>query len=339
MTSPGKIQEYLSNTPGTTSAKLYDFDVGKARVKAEHESWLNSVVVPLLRRGGSVTIIGLASRTGSDDFNMELSEKRNAAVLAVLRKQVPTFNVSQQVAKGESAAKFAGEKDGTERNTWRAVIISVWNRPDPPPPPPPPPPLPAQSPHAISKFNRRWIGFGAKAGGQLLFGGVESLTGYVMNLGDGETFDLKIVSSRYGFGLGGSAGFVVIFGFGFSVPYEMQNEPVDDWGVNIAFTEKFVPSSVLTSIKNSRWFVDGLKGGLYQAPKLIISAVRDDVELLQNLRNLLHTMYGGLETAKGHRGLVVIDLPVLGWGLEASVVKLHGSMIITNPSHWIGPDD
>jgi hypothetical protein len=60
---------------------------------------------------------------------------------------------------------------------------------------------------------KRWIGFGVKSGGQLLIGGVESIIAYMVNLGSGETFDLKIINSRWGIGLGGSGGVVVILGW------------------------------------------------------------------------------------------------------------------------------
>ena len=240
--SPGKIQEYGSQAPDTIAAKLFNFEVGKFAIKPEHSSWLISVVAPKLRGGGSLTIIGLASRTGSDDFNMQLSDNRLRAVIDLLRKQVPNnFKVAHEVAKGERAAMYAGEMDGVENESWRGVIISVWNKPDPPPPPPPPPPQPRPNYYpAEPKFFKRWLGFGVKSGGQLGVGGIESTTAYVVNLGDLETFDLQIISSRWGLGLGGSGGAVAVIGFGFRVPYELDHEPLNDWGVNVAFTEKVI---------------------------------------------------------------------------------------------------
>ena len=233
MAPPGKIQEYRSQAPDTIAAKLFNFEVGKFAIKPEHSNWLMSVVVPKLRDGGSLTIIGLASRTGSDDFNMQLSQNRLRAVIDLLRKQVPDFKVALEVAKGERAAMYAGETDGVENESWRGVIISVWNKPNPPPPPQPRP----QVDPVEHKSFKRWLGFGVKSGGQLLIGGVETTTAYVVNLGDLETFDLQIISSRWGLGLGGSGGVVAIIGFGFTVPEELHRKDVQDWGVNVAFTE------------------------------------------------------------------------------------------------------
>lgn len=63
-----------------------------------------------------------------------------------------------------------------------------------------------------------------------MFGGVESLYAYMVNLGSGESFDLEVVSSRWGFGLGGSGGAVAVLGFGFTEPYELHGRRSNDWG-------------------------------------------------------------------------------------------------------------
>jgi hypothetical protein len=338
MAPPGKIQEYGSQAPDTIAAKLFNFEVGKFAIKSEHSNWLISVVAPKLRGGGSLTIIGLASRTGSDDFNMQLSHNRLQAVIDLLRKQVPNnFKVALEVAKGERAAMYAGEMDGVENERWRGVIISVWNKPNPPPPPPPPPPQPRPQLDPVErKFFKRWLGFGVKSGGQLLIGGVESTTAYVVNLGDLETFDLQIISSRWGLGLGGSGVAVAVIGFGFTVPYELHGKPLNDWGVNVAFTEKLISKSALQSIHQSKYFIDGFKNGRYVAPTLNARNTFTGIGLLQNVRNALHTLYGGLEAAKGS-GVIVLDLPFLGVGLELSAFLTRGTMYVSNPSQWIEP--
>ena len=269
---------------------------------------------------------------------MQLSHNRMRAVIDLLRKQVPNdFKVALEVAKGERAAMYAGDMDGVENENFRGVIISVWNKPSPPPPPPPPPPQPKPQLYpAERKFFKRWLGFGVKTGGQLLIGGVESTTAYVVNLGDLETFDLQIISSRWGLGLGGSGGLVAVLGFGFRVPYELDHEPVKDWGVNVAFTEKLISKSALQSIHLSKHFVDGLKNGKYVAPTLNARNTFKAIGVLQNVRNALHTLFAGLEATKGS-GVVVLDLPFLGVGLELSAFLTRGKMYVSNPSHWVEP--
>jgi hypothetical protein len=335
MSSPGKIYEY-SQGPNGITAKLYNFEIGKFDIKTEHFNWLIAVVVPKLRNGGSISIVGLASRTGTDAFNMKLSENRLHAVLNWLRAAVPNgFQVGIEVAVGERAAWLAGVKDEVEQEGWRAVVVSVWDKPTPPPPPPPPP---VRKPAPIDRtWDKRWLGFGVKSGGQLLVGGVESVTAYVLNLGDLETFDLQIISSRWGLGLGGGIGAVAVIGFGFSIPYELDGRSIDDWGINVAFEEKLISKSVLQSIEASKWFVDGFKNGLYVAPRLLKTTTFKYAMELANVRNLLHTLYGGLEVSK-RKGVIVLELPILNAGLELSAFVTRGKMYVSNPSHWIEPN-
>ena len=70
--------------------------------------------------------------------------------------------------------------------------------------------------------------------------GAENTTALMVNLGNAETFVLEIMSTRWGPGLGGSGGAAFIIGFGFIEPYVLHGENLNDWGVNIAFTEKLV---------------------------------------------------------------------------------------------------
>jgi hypothetical protein len=336
MSSPGKILQYGSGA--FIIGQLYNFGVGDSKLKAEHSAWLLSAVAPKLWAGGSLIIVGLTSRTGSDKFNNTLSENRARAVIDFLRKQVPNnFNVAIELAVGERAAAFAGVPDGREDKHWRSVIISAWDKPTPPPPPPPPPPQPAPPVSPLhNKFLSRWLGFGVKSGGQLLIGGVESVTAYLVNLGDYETFDLQIVSSRWGLGLGGSGGLVAVLGFGFSVPYEMHGKSVRDWGVNIALTEKLISQGTIRALQASKPFLDGFKNGTYVAPALNTTKVLAQAKHLEHLRNLLHTLYGAFEASQ-RRGVVVIDLPLLGVGLEISAFLTRGTLYVSNPSHWIEP--
>jgi hypothetical protein len=332
MSSPGKIDVY-GQGQAVITAKLYNFEIGKFDIKTEHFMWLISVVAPKLRNGGSISIVGLASRTGADAFNMKLSENRLQAVINLLRQQVPNgFQVGIELALGERAAWLAGVKDGVEQEGWRAVVVSVWDKPTPPPPPPPPP---------VQKIDRtwdtRWLGFGVKSGGQLVVAGVESVTAFVMCLGDLETFDLEIVSSRWGPGLGGGIGAVAVLGFGFSVPYELHRQDVNDWGINVAFDEKLISKSVVQSIEASKPFIDSFKNGVYQAPKLLKTTAFKHAAELMHVRNLLHTLYGAFEASK-RNGIVVLELPVLNAGLELSAFLTRGTMYVSNPSHWVGRD-
>jgi len=48
---------------------LYDFVTGQSELLLFHRRWLTSNVVPILQKGGSVSIIGSASRLGSEVNN------------------------------------------------------------------------------------------------------------------------------------------------------------------------------------------------------------------------------------------------------------------------------
>ena len=174
----------------------------------------------------------------------------------------------------------------------------------------------------------RWLGVGFKSGGQLGIGGVESTTAKLWCLQDGESFDLEIISGRWGLGLGGSGGFVVVFGFGFTVAEELHREPANDWGVNIAFTEKLISKSMISSFQFAL-----LEMKMARATGILKLAP----STLEQLRNLGHTIFGGLEVAK-HSGVVVIDLPFAGIGLEVSAYVTRGTMYVSNSTDWIEPN-
>jgi hypothetical protein len=140
--SDGKVFVFQQD-PQSVSGRLYNFVIGKADLKPHHQSWLISNVSGLLKAGGSISLIGLASPTDSNEVNMALSQRRAEAVVKFLRTIVPNnFKVGFQTALGEHAARYAGVRNGVENDNWRAVVLHAWHLPDPPPPPPPPTPKP-----------------------------------------------------------------------------------------------------------------------------------------------------------------------------------------------------
>ncbi len=177
----------------------------------------------------------------------------------------------------------------------------------------------------------RWIGFGVKSGGQLLIGGFESTTAYMVNLAVGDTFDLEIISGRWGIGLGGSAAAVAVLGFGFIEPYFLHRRSLDDWGVNIAFTEKLISKSVMQSLVFSKHMFE-----IYDSSRALLAykhvkSAFKDLELFEELRTVLHTVFVGLEAYK-QSGIVVLELPGLGGGLELSLYLTRGTMYVSNSS-------
>jgi hypothetical protein len=140
---PGKIQ-ILDRQTDVFEALLYNFDIAKHQLKPEHEEWLKHNAAGYLKRGGSLYIIGLASRTDTKDFNKQLSQRRLESAVSFLRKESPNnFKISFHLAMGEDAAELAGVRDGSEDEKWRGVLAAVWERPKPPPPPSPAPAIPS----------------------------------------------------------------------------------------------------------------------------------------------------------------------------------------------------
>jgi hypothetical protein len=122
--------------PDPPSVLIFNFDVGGAQLKLEHQSFLRAQVVPRLKQGGSVSIVGLASRTGSTAFNQHLSQRRAERTLAFLRGEVTRGFVARNVIGfGEMKAKAEGVRDRTEDPRFRSVLVLTGSGAVPPPPP------------------------------------------------------------------------------------------------------------------------------------------------------------------------------------------------------------
>lgn len=169
---------------------------------------------------------------------------------------------------------------------------------------------------------KRWFGVGVKSGGQLGIGGVETTTAKMWNLGDGHSFDFELVSSRWGLGLGGSIGAVVILGYGFNLPDQIHREKSNDWGVSVAITEKLLSKSMLTSMT--------VAVALARAAKMA-GMTKLSVEGVVQLRNLMHTLYAGYEASK-RKGVICMDVPFAGAGVEVAAYATRGTIYTSNYS-------
>jgi len=120
------------------SLLLFNFDLDSDALKHEHRIGLLDGVVPQLRAGGSLSVVGLASRSGARAHNRALSGGRAERVLAFLRHEVPNgFAAKQVVGFGELKAAEEGQPNGTEDPRFRSVIVLVGRGPEPPPTPEP----------------------------------------------------------------------------------------------------------------------------------------------------------------------------------------------------------
>lgn len=138
-----------STKTGVIELRLCDFPINSSKLRPSHVTVLGDRIAPLLAKGGSISILGLASRSGSSSHNQRLSERRAQSVIEQLkllaRRNVNAKNHTGKIKSvagvGESAAAKAGQRDGTEDAFYRAVLIKAWARRVPPPAPKPKPPV------------------------------------------------------------------------------------------------------------------------------------------------------------------------------------------------------
>src|SRR5262245_52026127 len=126
---PGQVRRETSpsSTAGGARTRLFNYDVGDAAFKKEHRDWLTDNLVPILKksRNTKVHLWGTASRSGTDQFNRTLSEKRANFIRDFLMQKGAIRENIQFKGLGESPAKAAGIADGTESPEDRAVLVDV----------------------------------------------------------------------------------------------------------------------------------------------------------------------------------------------------------------------
>jgi hypothetical protein len=132
-TGPGKVSDNLDKTPrASLTGLLFNFDVDGDAVKPEHERWLVANVIPLLACDQAVgSLNGMASRSGSDGYNLALSQRRVENVKKLLTERGASPAKLNALFVGEQAAALAGIADGTEDEKGRAVGVSVRLPPRP----------------------------------------------------------------------------------------------------------------------------------------------------------------------------------------------------------------
>jgi hypothetical protein len=130
---PNRIFDPGNNV--TMVANLFNFMIDGDQPRADHRQFLVSTA-PLLAanpRAGA-RLIGLASRSGSDQHNLLLSVRRARNVqtalaffLALLGTVDPP-NLPSRISAGGQGERFAanlGVKDGTESSRFRSVLLTV----------------------------------------------------------------------------------------------------------------------------------------------------------------------------------------------------------------------
>lgn len=164
-------------------------------------------------------------------------------------------------------------------------------------------------------MNDTWIGVGAKTGGQLLIGGVESVGGVFINLNNPSmTNTFRMTSSRWGLGLGGGGGLVVMFVFNSNALWWMDGERMSDWGVNVSMGAKWGDAVKFLMSKN---FINVVK--------LVHRSAAFAIMHLDELRNAAHYIANAIEfDSSVEHPTISFDVPMAGVGLELSAFKTSG---------------
>ena len=117
-TGPGKIDE--SGPPSLTLRDrfglLYNFDIDDSSLKKEHRDWLEQVAAPIAScQAAEVFLKGSASRSGGNEYNLQLSNRRAASVrkylvdLGVAPAKLDTvgYGENRPVAEGHNEEAWA----------------------------------------------------------------------------------------------------------------------------------------------------------------------------------------------------------------------------------------
>ncbi len=168
------------------------------------------------------------------------------------------------------------------------------------------------------KLHETWLGIGVKAGGMLGVGGVESVSGTFYNLKNPRiTHRFSMVSSRWGFGLGGGGGLVAIGVFKLNGLAWLDGRVMEDWGVNVDMGGKWAHLAKALEVKK---FFRNVK---------LARVLGHIVVNLDEIRDAMHYIYNAYEfDAKGDHPSVSLDVPFAGAGLELSAFKTSGRMWI-----------
>jgi outer membrane protein OmpA-like peptidoglycan-associated protein len=131
---PERIVDPLKNV--LLVANLWNFAINNAELLPDHEAWLGKVAAKLMI-GNSLAgarMIGLASRSGSDAYNLKLGLRRAHSAQTTLSLFLfandlvhppgltPRITIGSQ---GEHFAAAVGEADGTEDARFRSVLVTI----------------------------------------------------------------------------------------------------------------------------------------------------------------------------------------------------------------------
>jgi hypothetical protein len=190
-----------------------------------------------------------------------------------------------------------------------------------------------------------WFGVGAKFGGQLIVGGLESTTGYVFNL-ENPAFNapFTIENIRLGLGLGGGVGGCVLFVLNCRSVFTLHNTDVQDWGLNLAVGGKL--DGLVKLLRRAKEFeqlwpvarqalrvVGQMRHGTVQMARTVPAAMRsigltaDSLEKINSAATVVRNLTDAYNS-QGKPFVLALDIPGVGYGLELSLVYTKGKITV-----------
>lgn len=169
-------------------------------------------------------------------------------------------------------------------------------------------------------YFQHWFGVGIKGGGTIGIAGFETMEGYVSNLGyPRHSHELNLSSMRLGLGLGASVGMTAILIFNCGNIQNLHDTQAEDWSINISYGEKW--SDIVKGLGNIKFFSTAAK---------LVSWTKATPKDIDTIRNGASYIYSEIDTFKsrGKAQLVAVDIPGAGIGLEGSIHKLYGTLLI-----------
>ncbi|MBW8361541.1 MAG: OmpA family protein [Kaistella sp.] len=113
----------VTATEVETELKNIYFDFNKATIKAESGSRLDAASTIIKNDGGNYLLEGQTDRKGSEAYNLDLSRRRAAAVVAALDARGVDANALKSIGVGESKAVISESASDAERQQDRKVVV------------------------------------------------------------------------------------------------------------------------------------------------------------------------------------------------------------------------
>ncbi|MGC4129309.1 MAG: OmpA family protein [Bergeyella sp.] len=113
----------VTGTEVEQQLKAVYFDFNKATIKAESNGALDTAASIIKKDGGRFLLVGETDKKGSDAYNLALSQKRAAAVVAALDARGVDAAVLKSIGIGEQNAKVDEKASDAERQADRKVTV------------------------------------------------------------------------------------------------------------------------------------------------------------------------------------------------------------------------